>query len=227
MISKSQPARSGTPQIQSIIITAITLFAFSGLMVGFTVGALVRPAKPPTNNTNQTNLTHTTPTPTPRPTPTAPVVIHLGPPDFKLAGPTLNPDGTQTYSATIQARDNATPVKPITTNDITCRIWLVPQGDDPPNDPGIHFLTSAADQLQHIDKLNEPFPQEIPNALTFDPATQNEVQPCAQGTTKWKLTISPSVPKGDYYLVGLTDWQGKSYNWTWGSITIGNKKPGR
>ncbi len=221
MISKSQPARSGTPQIQSIIITAITLFAFSGLMVGFTVGALVRPAKPSTNNTNQANLTHTTPTPTSRPAPTTPVGIHLGPPDFKLSGPTLNPDGTQTYNATIQAKDKADQQKPITVDGIICRIWLVPAQANVTDD-----LTHDTDQLQHTDTFNQPFPEEIQNALIFDPATPSETQPCAQGSAKWKFTISPLVPKDDYFVVALTDWQGKSYNWRWLSITVGSKKQG-
>jgi hypothetical protein len=220
MISKSQPARSGTPQIQSIIITAITLFAFSGLMVGFTVGALVRPAKPSTNNTNQTNVVSTTPTPTPRPTPTVPPTTHLTFPDLKLSGPTLNPDGTQTYSVSIQAKDKAAPTKPL--NDITCRIWLVPAQDANVKED----LSKDTDQLQHTDTFNQPFPHEIENALILDPTTPNQTQLCQQGSAQWKFTLSPAVDKGSYFLVGLTDWQGKSWNWSWNTITVNSKKPG-
>ena len=65
MIPQSQPTRSATSQVQLIVIISITLFAFSGLMVGFTVGALAH-TKPTSNNTNlpQVNNNHTAPTPT-------------------------------------------------------------------------------------------------------------------------------------------------------------------
>lgn len=227
MISKSGPTRSGMPQVQSIIITAITLFAFSGLMVGFTVGALVHSNKPSTNNLNQTGLIHTTPTPTLPPTATAVPFIHLGCPEFTLSNPTTNPDGTLGFSATIQAKDknggncNIAQENSITADGITSRIWLVPQGDDPQTDPGTHFIDSAADQLQHPEKFNQPFPEEIPNALVFNPTTTTEAQTSIQGAAQWKFTTSPSLPKGKYYLIGLTDWQGKSYNWTWIGIAIG------
>ena len=232
MISKSGPTRSGMPQVQSIIITAITLFAFSGLMVGFTVGAFTRPEKPSTNNLNQTNLIPT-PTPTFPPTPTVEPFIHLGCPEFTLSSPTTNPDGTIGYSSSVQAKDktggncNIAQEKPITADGIIGRIWLVPQDDDPQTDPGTHFLDTATDQLQHLEKLNQPFPQEIEDALIFDPTTTTQTQPCIQGAAKWKFTISPSVPKGNYYLVALTDWQGKSYNWTWIGIKIESKKQGK
>ena len=226
MISKFQPTRTGTPQVQSILITAITLFALSGLMVGFTVGALVHTPKPSTNNTNQTNLgNHATPTPKSTPLPTAPPFVHLGPPSLTFPSPTLNPDGTQTYSVTLQAKDNGNGGKPPTADGISCRIWLVPQGSDPQNDPGTHFQSDTA-QLQHPETFNQPFPQELPNTLLFDPTTPSQTQPCVQGSANWKFTTSPALPKANYYLVALTDWQGKSYNWVWVGIVIGDKKQG-
>src|SRR5262249_49102294 len=146
---------------------------------------------------------------------------NIGPPALTISNPT---GGTQTYSATIQAKDKDNPAKLATADGITCRLWLVPQGNDPANAPGTHFLTTAADQLQHPKNLNQQFPQEIQNALVLNPTTQSEVQPCVQGSTKWTFTLSPSVAKGNYYLVGLTDWQGKSYNWTWTTIVVGDGK---
>jgi hypothetical protein len=175
-----------------------------------------------TKNANVTNIT--TPTPTPIPSTTSILSVPLAPPDLIILNLTLNPDGTQTYNVNIQAKDKNDPTKPITADGITCRLWLVPQGADPQTDPGTHFLTTAADQLQHVEKLNRPFPQEIPNALLFDPPTTSEIQPCVQGSAKWKFTTSPSLAKSDYWLVGLTDWQGKNYNWVW--IKISTKKPG-
>src|SRR5262249_8211675 len=148
--------------------------------------------------------------------PATPIIVRLGFPDLTVPNPTLNPDGTQTYSVSIQAKDKNNKAQPIKADGITCRLWLVPQGDDTANDPGTHFLTTAKDQLEHPENLNQKFPQEIQGALVFNPATQSEVQPCVQGSATWNFTLSPSVVhKGSYYLVGLTDWQGKSYNWTW------------
>jgi hypothetical protein len=225
MLSQSQPTRSGTPQAQPIIIIAITLFAFSGLMVGFTVGAFAH-IRSSTNNANPTAVVanHITPTVTPT-TPPTPIVVRLGFPDLIVPNPTLNPDGTQLYSVSIQAKDKDNKAQLVKADGITCRLWLVPQGDDVANDPGTHFLTTAKDQLEHPENLNQKFPQEIQNALVFNPATQSEVQPCVQGNATWNFTLSPAaVHKGNYYLVGLTDWQGKSYNWTWKSITVGDNK---
>jgi hypothetical protein len=220
MISKSEPTRSGTPQAQSIIVAAIILFAVSGLMVGFTVGAFVRPAKQPTNNGNQTNLATTTSTTTPT-TPTAITTtnIPMAPPSLTLSPP----DGTQTYSVTMQAVDKNDANKLITVDGITCRIWLVPQGNDPNPTPGTQLPN---DLLQHPENFNQPFPQEVQNALIFNPPTVTETQPCVQGHAQWTFTISPSVAKGDYFLVGLTDWQGKNYNWRWVSLTVDGKKQG-
>jgi hypothetical protein len=235
MISKSQPIQNGTPQVQSIIIVAIILFAFSGLMVGFAVGVFARPAKPPTtNNSNQTQImaNHITPTATPQPTATATEFIPLGCPVFPYPTITIV-NGTTVYNASIQAKDktgnangicNVNLEKSVIADGLMCRLWLVKQVDNEEKNPGTHFLTSATTQLQHTDQLNQPFPEEIPNALVFNPATINEVQSCPQGSAQWTFTISPTVPAGKYNLVGLTDWQGKSYNWSWASITVGKQK---
>jgi len=233
MISKTHITRNGTPQVQSIIITAITLFALSGLMVGFTVGALARTPQSSNNNQNSANLTtHTTPTSKPTPTPNAPISIRLGCPNFSYTNPTTNPDGTFVYNATIQAEDktgtdaNGTChlalEKPITADGITCRIWLVPaQLENVTTD-----LSNDKNQLQDPTTFNQPFPHEIQNALLFDPTTPNQVQTCKQGSAQWKFTLSPSVDKGDYFLVGLTDWQGKFWNWSWSKITVSDKNKG-
>jgi hypothetical protein len=232
MISKSQPTHDGTPQAQSVIIVAIALFAFSGLMVGFAVGAFVRPAKPSTGNIpNQTQIivNHITPTTTPDPTPTTAVFIHLGCPAFTNFSSTTNANGMIEYSVALQARDktgevgeqcNVRQEKPITDNGVTCRIWLVSAQTVNVTDD----LRNDTNQLQNTNTFNQQFPHEIQNGLTFNPSTLTETQPCAQGngSAQWKFTIAPSVTKGDYYLVGLTDWQGKSWNWSWNTIAIGN-----
>jgi hypothetical protein len=56
--------------------------------------------------------------------------------------------------------------------------------------------------------------------LQFDSATL-QTQVCNdQGQAKWNYTVSPSVAPGSYDLVVLTDWQGKSFIWSWFHITI-------
>src|SRR5438067_10794854 len=56
----------GPARTQSLIITAITLFALSGLIIGFAAGAVTRPqqaAQPtPQNNNNQTSIQKAQPT---------------------------------------------------------------------------------------------------------------------------------------------------------------------
>lgn len=218
-MSQSQPTRSGTPQAQPIIIIAITLFAFSGLMVGFTVGAFSH-FKPSLNNANQTPVAanHITPTAIPTPSPTT-LVIRLGSPQLTVSNPKPNPDGTQTYSVSIQATDPNNSAKPVTAEGITCRIWLVSQDNNPNAD-----LSNDAAQLQHPETFNQQFPHEVQGALTFNPPTTGETQQCVKGTAQWTFTISPSLPKGNYLLVGLTDWQGQHWNWASRQITVGDNK---
>ena len=218
MMSQSQSTRSGTPQAQPIIILAITLFAFSGLMVGFTVGAFSHFKSSP-NQTNQTPVAanHITPTTIPTPSPT-PLVVLLGFPNLTVS-PTPNPDGTQTYSVSIQAIDKNTPNKLVTADGITCRIWLVSQDNNPNTD-----LSNDSAQLQHPDTFDQQFPHEVQGALIFNPATTNETQQCVKGVAQWTFTLSPTVPKGNYFLVGLTDWQGQHWNWTSRQITVSDNK---
>src|SRR5262249_28303260 len=163
-------------------------FAFSGLLVGFTVGAFTH-NKPSTANTNPTtvNTNHTIPTlsPTPTPSPTATVVV-LGCPDLETS--TSGSAATPVYSATIQAKDktgedankkcNIPLEKLVTADNITCRIWLS-QG----NDPNVDLTNDPTTHLQHPDTLNQPFPHEVQGALIFDPTTQTETQLCVKGAS--------------------------------------------
>src|SRR5262249_31908455 len=59
------------------------------------------------------------------------------------------------------------------------------------------------------------------SGLNFD-ATTPQVQPCNQGQGNWKFTISSTVSPGDYFIVGLTDWQGMHYNWSWYQFRVVN-----
>lgn len=232
MMSQSQSTRTSTPQAQPIIIIAITLFAFSGLMVGFTVGAFTH-NRQSANSGNPTIVAsnHTPPTPTPAPSPTATVVL-LGCPT--LTNIPSNASGTQQYTANIQAEDktgtnngvcNIPQEKPVTADGITCRIWVESQD----NDPNTELRTDPQAQtlLQNPATFNQQsFPHEKPGALNFDPGTPTEAQPCVKGAAQWKFTISPTLPKGNYFLVGLTDWQGQHWNWTSVQITVSTNNSG-
>src|SRR5260370_4149035 len=211
MISQPQLSKSGTTQAQTIIITAISLFALSGFMVGFVFGAFVRPKGEITSSTTQNHdipVVSQKTLPTPSPTPQQ--VPSLGCPDVEANVSQMVADGHTAYDTTIQAKDktgdqgntcpNIPMEKPVVVDGITCKIWLT-KAQDPSGD-----LSSHSSQLQHVDQLSSPFPGEIQPGLIFDPSTP-QVQPCKQGQGHWKFTISPTISPGDYFIMGLTDWQ--------------------
>lgn len=224
-MNQPQSIKSGTTQAQTIIITAISLFALSGFMVGFAFGAFAHPKaekrQPITQNHDipiaaQQNL----PTPSPTLQPQS-----LGCPDVEASAARMVADGQTSYQSTVQAKDqtgnqgNACSdialEKPIVADGITCRLWLT-KAQDPSKD-----LLKASSQLQHPDQLSNPLPDEIQPGLLFDPSTP-QVQPCKQGQGSWKFTISSTLDSGNYFIMGLTDWQGKHYNWSWYLVTITN-----
>ncbi|HWS82687.1 MAG TPA: hypothetical protein VN207_00340, partial [Ktedonobacteraceae bacterium] len=215
-----QESKSGTTQAQTIIIIAITLFALSGFVVGFAFGTFTRPQGETTQSAIQNHdipvvsqKTSSTPPPTPQPQ-----VPSLGCPDVEANVSQMVADGKIAYEATIQAKDKTgnqgdkcpdiAQEKPVVADGITCKIWLT-KAQDSSGD-----LSNDSSQLQHVDQLNNPSPNEIPSGLIFDPNTP-QVQPCKQGQGHWKFTISPTVSPGDYFIVGLTDLQGIHYNWSW------------
>ncbi len=228
MVSRPQGDNNGNSQVQTIIITAITLFALSGLMVGFAVGVFARPKQSASPNVTQHNtipvIGHT---PTSTPTPGS-QVVPLGCPSIDKASSlyqnnTQAADGATVYTLSIQARDKSSGKgcddnnKPVTADGITCRLWLMKQSEDP--------LKLPDDHLHDINTLNNPLPdnKEITGALAFDPTTP-ETQPCNKGVGTWKYRIAPSTEKGTYRLMVLTDWNGTYYNWSWGQIEVKNEK---
>jgi hypothetical protein len=220
-------SKSGTPQGQTTIIITITLFAIAGLVVGFAYGAFTRSTgktQQPTSQSHDISVvsqkTQLTPSPISQTQPPP-----LGCPDVEANVSQMVADGHTPYQATIQAKDktgnpgntctNIALEKPLAIDGLTCKIWLT-KAQDPSAD-----LSRDSSQLQHLDQLSAPSPDEIPSGLIFDPSTP-QVQPCKQGQGNWKFTISPTVSPGDYYIVGLTDWHGTHYDWSWYSVTINN-----
>jgi hypothetical protein len=192
-IAKPTPDRGNT-QTQSVLITALFLFALAGGIMGFAVGAFThsRQGQQPTD----TNIKPTQPAiAKTQPSPTAtPIPVPLGPPLFRLQSGT--PGITQTVY-TVQATKENTDI-PLTTSGITCHLALVKgNGANKPN------INSAQFQVSNVQ--NNYIQEEIPNSLQFDTGTP-EIQPCQNGQGNWKVTINTSgLKKERYYsLVGLT-----------------------
>lgn len=196
------------------MITAITLFALSGLIAGFAVGAFARSPKQTQLAVKPTSAPIASQKATPTPTPQVAQAMPLGCPILQATSPEIA-DGTTTYTLSAQVKDKSVSLcanenKSITAQGITCRLWLS-KGSDNTDIPG--------DRLTHTNNLINPFPHEIDGGLTFDPTTP-QVQPCNQGVGTWKYRIAQTVDHGSYHLMVLTDWNGQYYNWSWDLITI-------
>lgn len=217
---------SGTDQYrntrtQKIIIVAITLFALAGLMMGFAVGAITRPPR-------QVSITPTPPPPTAlaqKPTPTATPAPTLTVADLGIGCPTVTAntgvqlaDGNTDYTVSAEIVDKSIikttlcgKGKDLHAPDLTCKVWLTKSDD------ALHKLTR--DQFNPVSNLQNPFPQEEQNALTFD--TGQQVQPCSQtGPTAWTYKLSPSLKPGFYYVAVVADWKGIVFNWSWTTIRV-------
>jgi hypothetical protein len=214
------PNNSGNTRAQVIVITAISLFALAGFLLGFTTGALNRPSHsttPPQLQQNTKPIVNRQPSPTQ--TQTVQQKVRLGCPNVNWPWsdvPDLPADGTTSYTITAQAMDksidNTTACgkgKPVQQPGITCRLWLSKTTAIPDSIPGNIATLSQ-----------QTIPGEVQGGLAYDPTTQ-ETQTCnANGQATWKFTISPSVDRGKYYIMVLTDWGGVYYNWTWYNVRV-------
>jgi len=206
-------------QSRKIALFAILLFALSGLISGFAVGAFVRPrlgtGTPPTGSGTapigqNTKTPVTTITSSPK---------KLGWPVF-MQSPNLRQiaNGATTYTVTIQVVDQSIDPghgNPVHVSGISCKIWLTKESN-------ISEIIQADNdaRLKSVDTLNEPFPGEMAGALIFDPATQQTQPSDANGQATWRYSVATSVNPGDYNLVVLADWNGAHYNWAWLQIVI-------
>jgi hypothetical protein len=198
-------------QSRKIAVYAILLFALSGLISGFAVGAFVRPRIGPA-----TTSTGSGTTPGAQSTKTSQSTTEHINLDFPVIADfsfTEVANGSTRYIFTAQILEKSK--KPIQASDVMCKLWLTKNGNVNP------VLQANNDAIPRaIDQIQQQFPHEVANALNFISPSQ-QVQPCtANGKTTWSYTISQSVGPGIYYLVVLADWQGKSYTWSWQSIKI-------
>src|SRR6266567_1081917 len=216
--ASSQYPNNLNPQTRKIAVVAILLFALSGLISGFAVGAFghskAKTGTGTTHNTGSgitpiTQVTHT-------PVSTAvvenvnldePVIKQGDYPYFQIA----NGSNSYTLSALIINKNK----NPIQASDVTCKLWLTKEGD-------VNSILRAKNYAipKSFDTIQQPFPKEAVGALNFIAPSQ-QVQSCVpNGKTTWTYTISPSIDSGTYYLVTLASWKGKSFNWYWVAIII-------
>lgn len=222
MYTQSGNSRRGTVRAQSGSITFYTLLCFSlaGLITGFAIGGfaghLSRGSAAGSGSPLSSAPLLTGHLPDPSAT-VGPENILLGVPGIGTGDYTGTEiaDGTTKYrfSAQIINKANNTP---ITATDVVCRLWLT---------DNLQATTDAlsADNFaipRNPALFNQPFPQEVVDALNFA-APGQQIQSCAaNGKTNWTYTLATSVPEGTYYLAVLADWKGIHYNWSMMAITI-------
>ena len=200
-----------------IALTAIIMFALSGLLVGFAAGALTH-RHPSTGKTDTTQVTHPVSTQTQAPTQTTTAQkVKLGCPIIESYDGTEIANGSISYTFAAQASDRSAgicgPGNPVHAPGITCKLWLT-KGDK------INETLNAilGSRLANVDTLAQSMPDEIEHGLAFDtPQTQH----CDEkGHATWKYRVDPSVHPGGYHLVVLTDWDGTSYSWSWANVEL-------
>jgi hypothetical protein len=215
--ASSQYPNNVNQQTRKVAVIAILLFALSGLISGFAVGAFVHPKARTgtgtgTTGSKSTPIAHKTQTTVP----TIPVEhINLDLPVISQGDYSyfqiVNGSTTYTISALI-INKNKTPIQ---ASDVTCKLWLTSEGD-----VNSILRVDQYSLLRTIDTIQQPFPKEVVGAFNYIAPTQ-QTQPCAPtGKTSWSYTISQSVVPGTYNLVVLADWKGKSFNWSWVQIVI-------
>ncbi len=208
---------------QSIAIVAVILFALSGLISGFAIGAFIHPPKTTTAD-NISGNTH----PIVAQTPVSTRGTHgiktfpLGWPVIEFFNETENADGSTTYTFSAYPVDQSIDSghgKQVYVSGITCKVWLIQRI------PNSSHLLLPISTLQNISAIQNPLTgtakgQQYPEVpgLTF---STPQTQPCnSRGITTWQYQVSSTVTPGKYNLVVLTDWDGKRFNWSWADIVI-------
>lgn len=200
-------------QSRKVAVLAILLFALSGLISGFAVGAFVHSRSQPGAATG-TSTTGSKSTPIAHATQTQPTTITRTP--AELGFPVIDKsvfvynelaDGqtAYTYSAyAIYANGHR-----VNSLGLTCKLWLTK------NTQGLQ-----RSEWTPVSAVNQPIGGEVEGSIIFD-STTSQVQNCdANAQATWKYQVSPSVKPGTYYLATLTDWAGKHYNIWWQQVII-------
>jgi len=208
----SQHPNNVNQQTRKVAVVAILLFALSGLISGFAVGAFVHPKQTGAGTGNGTEGSGTKPTT--QITQTAATGLTHTP--AELGYPVIDKsifvyhelaDGqtTYTYSAYAVYANGSRVNSP----GITCKLWLTK------NTVGLQ-----RSEWTPVSAINNPIGGESEGALVFD-STTPQVQNCdANAHATWKYQVSPTVETGTYYLAVITDWVGKHYNIWWQQVII-------
>lgn len=211
----SQPPNHLSQQTRKIAVFAILLFALSGLISGFAVGAFTH-AKSRTSGTTTTGSQTTPVGQITRITNPNMHPIRMGDPVVTQIKSFQKADGSTLYTFTAHAVDTSIDRhqgKQIYAPGITCKLWLQ-------SIPGNNFVDLPIERLRKID-IQEPLTaDEIPDALIFSPGVAQIQSTDSNGQVTWNYEISPSVNPGSYYLVVLMDWQGQYSNWSWRYVSI-------
>lgn len=202
-----------SPHTRKIALITILLFALSGLISGFAVGAFVRPKFGVTTNTGSatTPIVHKNQTSGPT---GAPENVWLGEPQITDFTYIEKANGSTSYTLSTLVVDKSN--QPIQASDVTCKLVLTKDGN---------AMNAALGEDNYaipraINTIQNPFPGEITGQLNFNAPSQ-QIQPCTPGgKTTWNYTISSSIEPGLYYLLVFADWKGKHYNWRWQAIRI-------
>ena len=213
---------NGHNQTQKIVITAITLFALSGLMMGFAVGAFTRPHK---QAIVQQTVVPTTVAKQPTPHPTTAPSVNVA--AVGISCPIITPsaisqvaDGSTSYTLSAEIQDQSISKDPVpcgTGKDLhaaglMCKIWLTRSQDS--------LRNLSKEQLSPVSNLQNIFPGEVQDAFQFAD-NQQQVQQCSlTGLTTWSYKLSPTLQSGTYFLAVVADWQGTVFNWTWKGIAV-------
>jgi hypothetical protein len=207
MQTLTRPGSSGlNQQSRRIGMLAILLFALSGLISGFALGAFVKPkiAGLTLNSGGTTPVVQGTKTPTSVPA-LKPEYLYYPKVDQSTSKEFADGQTFYTFSA------HATDVhhNRIHTTGITCKLWLTKDK-----------ILPQTHEWRPVTALNMPIAGEIPNSLLFDQTT-SQIQQCdGNGQATWKYQVSSTIDPGDYYLAVITDWAGVYYNIWWQFVII-------
>jgi hypothetical protein len=200
-------------QTRKIAVITILLFALSGLISGFAMGAFVPSKLGVAGSTSTRSGTTPVTQNTQPPISSAHGTVSLGAPQIQDYSYTQVANGSTSYTFSVLIVDKSN--KPIQASDVTCKIWLTENED----------VTSILQANRYAipranDTLGQPFPSEVSGGFNYISPTQ-QTQPCTPGSnTIWNYTLSPSVGPGTYYIAVLADWKGKNWYWSWQIIKI-------
>jgi hypothetical protein len=214
----SQYPNNVNQQTRKVAVIAILLFALSGLISGFAVGAFVHP-KAQTVTGRETGTTGSKSTPIAHATQTTVQTINpirMGDPVVTQISTYEKSNATTPYIFTANAVDASIDKhhgKQIYTSGITCKLWLQ-------HIPGGNFVDLSLERLRKMDIQGSLTGDEIPGALIYAPGVTQIQTTNSNGQVTWNYTVASFVETGAYYLVVLMDWQGQYSNWSWRYVSI-------